>query len=116
MLDNSQIKILLAIFLLFYFVKKFVAWRQAIRSVKYACDCSYTSIQWIDPGLYLRPSHSDWPGFRTVLSDAALYFPFRLRGISPGPNWAFWTKYEDHAQAGWDVICAVSRYPSWGST
>ncbi|KAI0716473.1 cytochrome P450 [Earliella scabrosa] len=88
MLDNSQIQILLAIFSLFYFVKKFVAWRQAIRSV------------------------NDWPGFRTVLSDAALYFPFRLRGISPGPNWAFWTKYEDHAQAGWDVICAVSALPT----
>ncbi|RPD56051.1 cytochrome P450, partial [Lentinus tigrinus ALCF2SS1-6] len=52
-----------------------------------------------------------WPGFRTLFSDRFLFFPFRARGISPGPQWSFYSKYRDFAEAGWDVLCAVNTFP-----
>lgn len=56
-----------------------------------------------------QDSCSGWPGFRTVLSDRFLFFPFRLRGISPGAQWSFYSKHADFAKAGWDVIAAVRQ-------
>ncbi|KAI0760164.1 cytochrome P450 [Fomes fomentarius] len=88
MLDNSQVLVLAGLFLLFYLVQKFVAYQQAIRTVNNSL------------------------GFRTLVHDNFLWFPFRARGINPGPTWSFYSKYRDYAEAGLDIIVGVSAFPS----
>ncbi|KAI0631064.1 cytochrome P450 [Trametes polyzona] len=58
----------------------------------------------------------DWPGFRTLFSERFLYFPFRVRGLSPGAQWPFYTKHADFARTGWDVVAAVNALPTPGLT
>ena len=53
------------------------------------------------------PAHSNLPGFRTLFSDRFVFFPFAVRGISPGIQRTFYKKYKDYAEAGWDVLSAV---------
>ncbi|KAI0720704.1 cytochrome P450 [Cerioporus squamosus] len=88
MLENSPVLALLSLFSVFYAVQKFVDFRRAVRAA------------------------NDWPGFRTLFADRFLFFPFRARGINPGPQWSFDTKYRDFADAGRDVLAAVNAFPS----
>ncbi|KAI0676499.1 cytochrome P450 [Trametes maxima] len=92
MFDTSRAVAPLLLLALFWAVNKYVAFRRAVRSIH------------------------DWPGFRTLFSDMFVYFPFRVRGISPGAQWPFYTKHEDFARAGWDVVAAVNVLPSAGVT
>ncbi|KAI0739090.1 cytochrome P450 [Daedaleopsis nitida] len=87
MLESNQLLILLAIFSLFYLVQKLVAFQDKIRAV------------------------NNWPGFRTLISDRLIAFPFRLRGVSPGQQWTLYHKHEDYAKAGTDVLAAVCLFP-----
>ncbi|KAI0656897.1 cytochrome P450 [Cubamyces menziesii] len=80
----------LALFCVLYAVKRLVEFRQAVRLT------------------------GNWPGFRTLFNDRFLFFPFRARGISPGPQWMFYTKHADFEKAGWDVLTAVNAFPSPG--
>ncbi len=48
-----------------------------------------------------------WPGFRTVFNDRWLVPPFRVKWLTPGLQWPFYTNYDDFEKAGWDVITAV---------
>ncbi|EIW55340.1 cytochrome P450 [Trametes versicolor FP-101664 SS1] len=84
----SQAVVPLIFLLLLYAVKRYTACRQLVRTV------------------------NGWPGFRTVFNDRFLFFPFRVRGISPGAQWPFYSKHADFAKAGWDVIALVNALPS----
>ncbi|TBU56055.1 hypothetical protein BD310DRAFT_642077 [Dichomitus squalens] len=65
---------------------------------------------WRSVLILARPGHdSDWPGFRTLFNDRFLLIPFRIRGIAPGMQWPFYTKHNDFAKTGWDLITAVRR-------
>ncbi|KAI8969412.1 cytochrome P450 [Trametes punicea] len=88
MLVSRNALVPLVLLVLFYIVNKFVKFRQAVRAV------------------------NNWPGFRTLLNDRAVWIPFRVRGVTPGPQWTFYTKHRDFAEAGWDVITAVNALPS----
>lgn len=57
-------------------------------------------------GISLGPC-SNSPGFRTLVHDNFLWFPFRARGINPGPTWSFYSKYRDYAKAGLDIVVGV---------
>ncbi|CDO70499.1 hypothetical protein BN946_scf184569.g42 [Trametes cinnabarina] len=56
-------------------------------------------------------------GFRTLFSDRFIWFPYRLKGISPGlqSEQNLYRKYKDFEDAGgWDIIAGWSnRIPSW---
>ncbi|KAL1946312.1 hypothetical protein VTO73DRAFT_15439 [Trametes versicolor] len=77
----------LALLLLFYAIRKYIAYRQIVRTI------------------------NDWPGFRTLLHNRQLFFPFPVRGISPGFRWLYHSKYADFARAGWDIVAAVNVFP-----
>ncbi|KAI0326144.1 cytochrome P450 [Cubamyces sp. BRFM 1775] len=82
----------LALICVLYAVRKFAEFRQVVRLT------------------------NNWPGFRTLFNDRFLFFPFRVRGISPGLQWMFYTKHSDFAKTGWDVLAAVNVFPSPGIT
>ncbi|KAH9899364.1 cytochrome P450 [Cubamyces lactineus] len=86
--DVQKAALPLALFCLLYAVKKFVEFQQTVRLT------------------------SNWPGFRTLFDDRFLFCPFRVRGISPGPQSMFYTRHADFAKAGWDVLAAVNAFPS----
>ena len=52
---------------------------------------------------------SNLPGFRTLFSDRFVWFPFRVRGISPGlqSEVNLYRKYKDFEEAGWDIMSGV---------
>lgn len=117
LVENSQLLLLAAIFSLFYLVQKLVAFQDKIRAVK--CAAALRILNSIgssltSPSYRARPRwhwDSNWPGFRTLISDRFIPFPFRLRGVSPGPQWTLYQKYEDYAKAGTDILAAVSSLP-----
>ncbi|OJT02991.1 Cytochrome P450 4A4 [Trametes pubescens] len=47
---------------------------------------------------------------RYSTSDSS-FFPFSVRGISPGIWWLFNSQYADFARAGWDVVATVNVFP-----
>lgn len=104
MLDVSRAVLPLCLLLLFYGVKKYLAYREIVRTIKYVF-CLFQG----NPatGETDTGTPSDWPGFRTVFSERFLYFPFRVRGISPGTQWPFYSKHADFARTGWDVVASV---------
>ncbi|KAH9899366.1 cytochrome P450 [Cubamyces lactineus] len=83
--DNLVVPLLLLCF--FYATRKFIAFQRSVRQIK------------------------GWPGFRTLFNETFIFFPFPVRGISPGPQRSFYTKHNDFAKAGWDVLSAVSAFP-----
>ncbi|KAI0720719.1 cytochrome P450 [Cerioporus squamosus] len=78
--------LLLAVFLL----RKFIDFRRAAQSV------------------------NNLPGFRTLFSDRFVWFPFRVKGISPGlqSEVNLYRKYKDFEEAGWDIMSGVNFLPS----
>ena len=54
-----------------------------------------------------RTPRSNWPGYRTLFNEYAIFFPFGVRGISPGPAWQTYTRHAQFARRGWDVITGV---------
>ncbi|KAI0326146.1 cytochrome P450 [Cubamyces sp. BRFM 1775] len=71
----------------FYATRKFIEFQRSIRQI------------------------NGWPGFRTLFNDTFVFFPFRMRGVSPGPQRTFYTKHSDFAKAGWDVLSSISAFP-----
>ena len=57
---------------------------------------------------------SNLPGFRTLFNERFNWFPFRVKGISPGlqSEKNLWRKYKDFEEAGWDIISGVSKLRS----
>ncbi|KAL1946308.1 hypothetical protein VTO73DRAFT_15435 [Trametes versicolor] len=88
MLDVSRAILPLLLLLAFFALKKYLAYREIVRTI------------------------NDWPGFRTVFSERFLFFPFRVRGISPGHQWPFYSKHAEFSRAGWDVVASVNLLPS----
>ncbi|KAI0716468.1 cytochrome P450 [Earliella scabrosa] len=78
--------ILLAVFLL----RKFIDFRAAAASV------------------------NNLPGFRTLFSERFPWFPFRVKGISPGmqSELNLYRKYKDFEEAGWDIMSGVNFFPT----
>ena len=61
----------------------------------------------------MRPPYTprrNWPGYRTLLNEYAIFFPFSIRGISPGPIWQIYTKHAQFARHGWDAITGVRTF------
>ncbi|KAI9063783.1 cytochrome P450 [Trametes sanguinea] len=53
-------------------------------------------------------------GFRTLFSDRFIWFPFRVKGISPGvqSELNLYRKYKDFEEAGgWDIMAGVNIFP-----
>lgn len=100
----SQAVVPLIFLLLLYAVKRYTACRQLVCTVKYVLPPLWL-VLWVQRSL----GCSGWPGFRTVFNDRFLFFPFRVRGISPGAQWPFYSKHADFAKAGWDVIALVRQ-------
>ncbi|CDO70501.1 hypothetical protein BN946_scf184569.g44 [Trametes cinnabarina] len=92
LLDDRKAIISLLLVCLFYVVNKYVKYRETVRLI------------------------NNWPGFRTLFADRFIFLPFRIRGVTPGPQWTFYTKHGDFAEAGWDVISAVNVLPTPGIT
>ncbi|OSD01453.1 cytochrome P450 [Trametes coccinea BRFM310] len=88
LLDNPRAVVSIFLVCLFYVVNKYVKFRQTIRLT------------------------NNWPGFRTLFNDRFIFLPFRVRGLTPGAQWTFYTKHGDFAEAGWDVISAVNALPT----
>ncbi|KAH9941606.1 cytochrome P450 [Epithele typhae] len=59
-------------------------------------------------------SINNLPGFRTLFNERFIWFPFRVRGVSPGiqSEVNLYRKYKDFEEAGWDIMSGVSVLPS----
>lgn len=100
----SQVIVPLVILLLFYASRQYIAYRRIVRTIKYVS--LFLLLLTLRCTSY-SPGCSDWPGFRTLLNNRQLFFPFSVRGISPGFRWLLYSKHADFARAGWDVVAAV---------
>ncbi|KAI1786708.1 cytochrome P450, partial [Ganoderma leucocontextum] len=87
MLEGVQVYVLLGTFAAIFILHKLTAFRREERAI------------------------GNWPGFRTLFNDRWLVPPFRVKWLTPGLQWPFYTKYDDFANAGWDVITAVNVFP-----
>ncbi|KAI0676506.1 cytochrome P450 [Trametes maxima] len=58
-------------------------------------------------------SVNNLPGFRTLFSERFVWFPFRVKGISPGvqSEAILYRRHKDYEASGWDIMSGVYVYP-----
>ncbi|KAI0760159.1 cytochrome P450 [Fomes fomentarius] len=90
MLDDKQSITLLILLIAVFLLRKFIDFRATAASV------------------------NNLPGFRTLFSERFVWFPFRVKGISPGMQSEInlYRKYRDFEDAGWDIMSGVNIFPS----
>ncbi|TFK82080.1 cytochrome P450 [Polyporus arcularius HHB13444] len=88
--SQGQVLTLALLLLVVFLLRKFIDFRRAAQSV------------------------NNLPGFRTLFSDRFVWFPYRVKGISPGlqSEENLYRKHKDFEEAGWDIMSGVNVFPS----
>ncbi|KAI0739086.1 cytochrome P450 [Daedaleopsis nitida] len=90
MLEDKQTITLVGFIVAIFLLRKFIDFRAAAASV------------------------NNLPGFRTLFNERFVWFPFRVRGVSPGlqSEVNLYRKYKDFEEGGWDIMSGVNLFPA----